>query len=74
MSMKLVNAEDYRLLAQSRLPKITFDYLEGGSDEEFGMKHNREVFDRYRLMPRRLVDVSKRDAGVELFSRGRPAV
>ena len=64
---KPVNVEDYRSLAQRRLPKIIFDYLEGGADDEIGMKHNREVFERYRLMPRRLVDVSKRDTGIELF-------
>ena len=49
--------EDYRILAQRRLPKIIFDYLEGGADDEIGLKHNHEVFERYRLMPRRLVDV-----------------
>jgi (S)-mandelate dehydrogenase len=69
MSTKPVNVEDYRILAQRRLPKIIFDYLEGGADDEIGMKHNRHVFERYRLMPRRLVDVSKRDTGIELFGR-----
>src|SRR5258708_31508874 len=69
MSTKPVNVEDYRILAQRRLPKIIFDYLEGGADDEIGMKHNREVFERYRLMPRRLVAVSKRDTGIELFGR-----
>ena len=48
MSTKPVNVEDYRILAQRRLPKIIFDYLEGGADDEIGMKHNREVFERYR--------------------------
>jgi (S)-mandelate dehydrogenase len=69
MSTKPVNVEDYRILAKKRLPKVVFDYLEGGADDEIGMKHNREVFERYRLMPRRLVDVSKRDTGIELFGR-----
>jgi len=73
MSTNPVNVEDYRILAQRRLPKIIFDYLEGGVDDEIGMKHNREVFDRYRLMPRRLVDVSKRDTGIELFGRHQAA-
>ncbi|SHH03812.1 alpha-hydroxy-acid oxidizing protein [Bradyrhizobium erythrophlei] len=73
MSMKPVNVEDYRILAQSRLPKIIFDYLEGGAEDEIGMKHNREVFERYRLMPRRLVDVSRRDSGIELFGRHQSA-
>jgi (S)-mandelate dehydrogenase len=73
MSTKPVNVEDYRILAQRRLPKMIFDYLEGGADDEIGMKHNREVFERYRLMPRRLVDVSKRDSGIELFGRHQAA-
>ena len=73
MSTKPVNVEDYRILAQRRLPKIIFDYLEGGADDEIGIKHNRHVFERYRLMPRRLVDVSKRDTGIELFGRPQAA-
>src|SRR5260370_2669949 len=73
MSTKPVNVEEYRTLAQRRLPKIIFDYLEGGADDEIGMKHNREVFERYRLTPRRLVDVSKRDTGIELFGRHQAA-
>jgi (S)-mandelate dehydrogenase len=73
MSTKPVNVEDYRILAQRRLPKIIFDYLEGGADDEICMKRNREIFDRYRLMPRRLVDVSKRATGIELFGRHQAA-
>ena len=73
MSTKPVNVEDYRILAQRRLPKIIFDYLEGGVDDEIGIKHNRDVFERYRVMPRRLVDVSKRDTGIELFGRHQAA-
>jgi (S)-mandelate dehydrogenase len=73
MSRKSVNVEGYRSLAQRRLPKMVFDYLEGGADDEIGMKHNREVFEHYRLMPRRLVDVSKRDTSIELFGRHQAA-
>ena len=73
MSTKPVNVEDYRVLAQRRLPKILFDYLEGGADDETGLRHNHEVFERYRLMPRRLVDVSKRDTSIELFGQRRAA-
>jgi (S)-mandelate dehydrogenase len=73
MATKPVNVEDYRILAQRRLPKMIFDYLEGGAEDEIGMKHNRDVFERYRLMPRRLVDVSKRDIGIDLFGRHQAA-
>jgi (S)-mandelate dehydrogenase len=73
MARKAFNVDDYRGLAQQRLPKMIFDYLEGGADDETGMKHNREVFSRYRLMPRRLIDVSKRDNSIELFGRRQSA-
>ena len=73
MSAKPINVEDYRILAQKRLPRIVFDYLEGGADDETGLKHNRQVFGHYRLAPRRLVDVSKRDSGIELFGRHQAA-
>jgi (S)-mandelate dehydrogenase len=73
MSTKPVNVEDYRIIARRRLPKIIFDYLEGGADDEIGLKHNRESFERYRLMPRRLVDVDKRDTGIELLGRHQAA-
>jgi (S)-mandelate dehydrogenase len=73
MSTKPLNVEDYRTLARKRLPKIIFDYLEGGADDETGMLHNHEVFGRYRLMPRRLIDVSKRDTSIELFGRPQSA-
>jgi (S)-mandelate dehydrogenase len=69
MFTKPVDVEDYRLLAQRRLPKMVFDYLEGGADDETGLKHNHEIFERYRLMPRRLVDVSKRILATTLFGR-----
>ena len=35
MSTKPVNVEDYRILAQRRLPKIIFDYLEGDFEHVF---------------------------------------
>ena len=73
MSTKPVNVVDCRILAQRRLPKIIFDCLEGGADDETGLKHNRKVFERYRLMPRRLIDVGKRDIGIERFGRHQAA-
>jgi (S)-mandelate dehydrogenase len=64
-----VNVFDYRELARKRLPKIVFDYLEGGSGGERSLFHNREVFDRLVFRPRRLLDISKRDISTVLFGR-----
>jgi len=60
---------DLRRLARRRLPKMIFDYLEGGAEDENGIVRNIEAFRKIRLMPHRLVDVSKRSTAVELLGK-----
>lgn len=67
-----IKVDDYRLLAQRRLPRIAFDFLEGGSEDETGLTHNRAVFERLRFRPRRLTDISTRSLRTELFGRSLP--
>ena len=64
-----VNLEDMRLLARRKLPRIAFDFIDGGADDEFCLKRNRDAFEKYRLLPRYLRDVSQRDQSVVLFGR-----
>ncbi|MDN3987279.1 alpha-hydroxy acid oxidase [Zwartia vadi] len=66
---KPINLHDYRALAQRRLPKIAFDFIDGGADDERGMLRNREAFSQYQLLPRYLIDITNRDQSVELFGR-----
>ena len=66
---RAVNLEDVRKLAKRRLPKICFDFIEGGVDDEDGLVRNRDAFRHYALMPRYLVDVSKRDQSVQVFGQ-----
>jgi (S)-mandelate dehydrogenase len=54
---------------QRRLPKVIFDYLEGGAGAEKQVARNREAFDRLTLVPQRLRDVSRRDLSIELFGQ-----
>jgi len=49
-----------------------FAYLAGGAGREETMRANREAFERRRILPRVLRDVSARDTGVELFGRRLP--
>ena len=56
-----VNLEDLRLMARRKLPKIAFDFIDGGVDDEDCLRRNREAFRRFQLVPRYLIDVSKRD-------------
>jgi (S)-mandelate dehydrogenase len=64
-----VNLEDMRLLARRKLPRIAFDFIDGGADDELCLKRNRDAFEKYRLLPRYLRDVSQRDQSVVLFGR-----
>src|SRR5437764_12084207 len=50
-----------------------FAYLAGGAGTESTMRANREAFERRRIVPRVLRDVSERDTSVELFGRRLPA-
>ncbi|MFM0207567.1 alpha-hydroxy-acid oxidizing protein [Paraburkholderia sediminicola] len=67
------SVDDYRSAARRRLPKIVFDYLEGGADDESGLRRNRDAFGAWELRPRRLIDVSRRDQSTTLFGSQLPA-
>ncbi|RYX97816.1 MAG: alpha-hydroxy-acid oxidizing protein [Comamonadaceae bacterium] len=64
-----VNLDDVRELARRKLPRIAFDFIDGGSDDEHCLRRNRDAFQQYRLLPRYLVDVSTRDQSTELLGR-----
>ena len=65
----VVNIEDLRKLAKKRLPKIAYDFIEGGTDDETGLVTNEQAFRQARIVPRYLVDVSARDQSTTLFGR-----
>ena len=56
-----VNVDDVRKLAKRRLPRICYDFIEGGVEDEHALERNHEAFRRHALLPRYLVDVSKRN-------------
>ncbi|HKV54094.1 MAG TPA: alpha-hydroxy acid oxidase [Candidatus Binataceae bacterium] len=64
-----VNVEDLRRMAKRRLPRAVFDFIEGGVEDEHGIARNESAFSHHRLLPRYLVDVSKRDQSAVLFDR-----
>lgn len=66
---KPVNVADFRELARKRLPRMVFDYLEGGAEDELGLMHNRRVFENVRFQPHRLVDVSRRDISTSVLGK-----
>lgn len=64
-----VNLEDIRGLALRRLPRLLFDYIDGGVDDELGLQRNRQAFQRHLLLPRYLVDVTAPHLSTVLFGR-----
>jgi len=63
----MVNVADLRLKAKKRLPKMVFDYIDGGSDDEVSLRRNSKQFDTIAFEHRVFVDVAKVDQSVELF-------
>ena len=45
----IVNIENLRIIAQKRLPKIFFDYIDGGAFSETTMWRNRTDFEKCEL-------------------------
>ena len=62
-----INIEDLHQMAKRKLPKIMFDYIEGGVEDEGGLERNRAAFHKHQLLPRYLVDVSVRDQSATVF-------
>lgn len=59
--------------AKRKARAIGWAYAAGGAGEGATMRANREAFERWKIVPRMLRDVSRRDIGVELFGRRIPA-
>ncbi|WP_369050922.1 alpha-hydroxy-acid oxidizing protein [Burkholderia gladioli] len=64
-----INVEDFRKLARRRLPRRVFDYLDGGAEDERGLRRNRDAFARLAFVPRRLVDVASRELSTTLLGQ-----
>jgi len=64
-----INIEDLHQLAKQRLPKVAFDFIEGGLEDERGLERNTSAFHKHLLLPRYLVDVSRRDQTQTIFGQ-----
>ncbi|HEU0204276.1 MAG TPA: alpha-hydroxy acid oxidase [Burkholderiaceae bacterium] len=59
--------EDLRRLAQRRVPRAIFDYVDRGSYDEITLAANRADFDALRLRQRVMVDVSARSLATDIL-------
>ena len=58
---------DFEGLARQKLPPAHWGYMASGVDDNATRDGNHAAYQRIELRPRRLVDVSKVDYGIELF-------
>ena len=59
--------------ARRRMSSRAWAYVAGSAGQERTARANLAAFDRFRMVPRMLRDVEKRDLRVELFGRSLPA-
>ncbi len=67
--MNVANIADLRRLAYKRLPRVLFDYIDGGAQDEVTLRANQEDFNRVTLVQRVLRDVSTRDQSVTVLGQ-----
>ena len=66
-SKKIHSIEDAKFLAQKRVPKLMFDFVDGASGDEKLCENNSIALDQIRLQPKVLRNVEKRTIKKEFF-------
>jgi len=66
---RALNLDDLRDRARRRLPRMVFEFIDGGAEDETTVRANRHAFDDLAFRPRVLVDVSRRSQDVTLLGR-----
>ena len=64
--------DDFEAAARERLPHAAYEYLACGAADEVTLRWNRQAFERMRLRPRVLEDVSAIDSRVEIAGETLP--
>lgn len=59
--------DDFRVAAKRRLPRMVWDFVDGGADGEIAVSGNRAALDEVLFSPKFLVDVSDRDQSTTVF-------
>jgi L-lactate dehydrogenase (cytochrome) len=67
MSNKIFSVADARKYARRRMPRMTFDYIDGSAGDENACRLNIQCLEDLRLMPRVMVNVEQRSYKKQLF-------
>lgn len=64
-----LNIADLRLVAKSKLPRMVFDYIDGGADDEVTLHRSVSRYDDYELIWNALKDISSIDASTRIMGQ-----
>ncbi|GET38578.1 alpha-hydroxy acid oxidase [Microseira wollei] len=70
--IKPINLFEYETRAKEHLSQMALDYYASGAGDEITLRDNRAAFERYKLRPRMLVDVSQRDLSTKILGQTLP--
>jgi len=64
-----LNIGDLRAMAKARLPRMVFDYIDGGCDDEVTLRRSVSRFDDYGFVWRALRDVERIDPSTRIMGQ-----
>jgi (S)-mandelate dehydrogenase len=70
---RILTIADLRERALRRVPGFVFEYVEGGADDEFALRNNREAFEGWQFVPNTLVNTCARHQRITLFGQPSPS-
>jgi 4-hydroxymandelate oxidase len=65
----VVSLTDYEPLARERVEKSAWEYIAGGAAEEITLRDNRAAYDRLKILPRMLADMTGGNTRIDLLGR-----
>jgi isopentenyl diphosphate isomerase/L-lactate dehydrogenase-like FMN-dependent dehydrogenase len=68
-SSRVVNVWDLRRIAEQRVPKVVFDYLDGGAESEITLRENCRAFEDITFRPRQAVAFGQCDLQTQVLGR-----
>jgi L-lactate dehydrogenase (cytochrome) len=66
---RAVNIADLRSIARARLPRVVFDYLDGGAEDERTLRDNVRAFRRWNFRPQHGVKIPALDLSVTVMGQ-----
>ncbi len=69
---RVLNIDDLRRAAKRRLPRVVFDYIDGGAEDEWTLRENCRAFEAVTFRPRCAVAVPSCDLRTVVLGRSLP--